>query len=622
MRDRARLVDALLRAGLEAARGRAGRRPGAGRRRRLRARRAASLLGHRRLHPAAEERCREAARRASSAFSPSSGTSGSRSVTACARSTTASARALADVSVATTLIEARLLAGPDEICSQAMRGARAGARVEPAGSSSRRRSPSRRRGTTATTTRPTTSSRTSRRVPAACATSRPSAGSRSVTSAPTRSTSSSAHGFLTAQRAAQAPGGAGVPVEGALRAARADRPPRGPPAVRSPDPLAKTVRLRGRDLHARGRAVHAALLPHGHGREPAERDAAAALPRGDPDRQPTQRARAAQSRASRSATTISKSRARRRVRAAALPRCWSCSGLMQQNPQLRGVRASTIRAVGRNLWLIDEEFRQNPRHHRLFLDDPARARRRDARAAAHEPVRRARPLHPGVRPHRRPHAVRPVPRLHRRCAHAVRGEQPAPPRDGEATITSSRRSRASCRRCRSSRSPTSPRCSTTSPRAAAAITRSSARSMPRRSASSRACRATTRASSPGWCATICCCRSRRRRRTSAIRRSSRSSRARSATRRTSTISMLLTVADVRGTNPKLWNSWKASLFEEFYERVKRALRRGLEAPIDQEELVRRHAKPRVRSCSSAACRRSDRSPVGHLHRHLFPAAHA
>src|SRR5437879_5059842 len=48
----------------------------------------------------------------------------------------------------------------------------------------------------------------------------------------------------------------------------------------------------------------------------------------------------------------------------------------------------------------------------------------------------------------------------------------------------------------------------------------------------------------------------------------------------------LTCADVRGTNPKLWNSWKASLFHDFYARVKRALRRGLESPIDQEQLVR------------------------------------
>jgi [protein-PII] uridylyltransferase len=48
----------------------------------------------------------------------------------------------------------------------------------------------------------------------------------------------------------------------------------------------------------------------------------------------------------------------------------------------------------------------------------------------------------------------------------------------------------------------------------------------------------------------------------------------------------LTCADVRGTNPKLWNSWKASLFHDFYARVKRALRRGLESPIDQDHLVR------------------------------------
>ena len=42
--------------------------------------------------------------------------------------------------------------------------------------------------------------------------------------------------------------------------------------------------------------------------------------------------------------------------------------LLQQNPQVRGVSANTMRAIARHLWLIDEEFRQNPRHHRLFLD--------------------------------------------------------------------------------------------------------------------------------------------------------------------------------------------------------------------------------------------------------------
>ena len=41
--------------------------------------------------------------------------------------------------------------------------------------------------------------------------------------------------------------------------------------------------------------------------------------------------------------------------------------LLQQNPAIRGVSAITIGLIKRNLHLIDEEFRQNPRNHRLFL---------------------------------------------------------------------------------------------------------------------------------------------------------------------------------------------------------------------------------------------------------------
>jgi [protein-PII] uridylyltransferase len=48
---------------------------------------------------------------------------------------------------------------------------------------------------------------------------------------------------------------------------------------------------------------------------------------------------------------------------------------------------------------------------------------------------------------------------------------------------------------------------------------------------------------------------------------------------------VLTIADVRGTNPKLWNSWKATLFRDLYELTHRALRRGLENPIDREQLI-------------------------------------
>ena len=62
---------------------------------------------------------------------------------------------------------------------------------------------------------------------------------------------------------------------------------------------------------------------------------------------------------------------------------------------------------------------------------------------------------------------------------------------------------------------------------------------------------------------------------------------------------LLTVADVRGTNPKLWNSWKAQLFEELYGQAKRALRRGLEKPIDRDELIAER-KAAARSLPGAA----------------------
>ena len=40
---------------------------------------------------------------------------------------------------------------------------------------------------------------------------------------------------------------------------------------------------------------------------------------------------------------------------------------LQQNPEIRGVSAYTIGLLRRNLHLVDEEFRQNPRNHRLFL---------------------------------------------------------------------------------------------------------------------------------------------------------------------------------------------------------------------------------------------------------------
>ncbi len=47
----------------------------------------------------------------------------------------------------------------------------------------------------------------------------------------------------------------------------------------------------------------------------------------------------------------------------------------------------------------------------------------------------------------------------------------------------------------------------------------------------------------------------------------------------------MTVADIRATNPELWNSWRASLMKQLYLNTKRALRLGLENPRDKEERI-------------------------------------
>ncbi|MFV8817868.1 [protein-PII] uridylyltransferase [Haliea sp. E17] len=54
----------------------------------------------------------------------------------------------------------------------------------------------------------------------------------------------------------------------------------------------------------------------------------------------------------------------------------------------------------------------------------------------------------------------------------------------------------------------------------------------------------------------------------------------------------LTVADINGTNPTLWNAWRGSLLRQLFTETKRALRRGLENPVDKQvwiEEARSHA---------------------------------
>jgi [protein-PII] uridylyltransferase len=48
---------------------------------------------------------------------------------------------------------------------------------------------------------------------------------------------------------------------------------------------------------------------------------------------------------------------------------------------------------------------------------------------------------------------------------------------------------------------------------------------------------------------------------------------------------LLTVADIRATNPSLWNSWKDALLKELYLTTRWVFRRGLTKPLDQAERI-------------------------------------
>ena len=58
-----------------------------------------------------------------------------------------------------------------------------------------------------------------------------------------------------------------------------------------------------------------------------------------------------------------------------------------------------------------------------------------------------------------------------------------------------------------------------------------------------------------------------------------------ATQRRLDFLFVLTVADIAATSPKLWNSWKDSLLWELYKSASAALKRGLDDPVDRQASV-------------------------------------
>jgi [protein-PII] uridylyltransferase len=56
----------------------------------------------------------------------------------------------------------------------------------------------------------------------------------------------------------------------------------------------------------------------------------------------------------------------------------------------------------------------------------------------------------------------------------------------------------------------------------------------------------------------------------------------------------LTVADINATNPKLWNSWRASLMRQLYLETRRALRVSVENYIDKEDWIEESKENAIR----------------------------
>jgi [protein-PII] uridylyltransferase len=259
--------------------------------------------------------------------------------------------------------------------------------------------------------------------------------------------------------------------------------------------------------------------------------------------------------------------------------------LLQQHPELRGVRAETIRLIGTHVWLIDEEFRQNPRHHRLFIEILC------APVGVTHELRRMNLY--GVLGRYIPSFGRVVGRMQYDLFHAYTV-------DAHTLFVVSNLRRLAM-----------PKFNDEFPALSQIM-----QSLPRQEIAYLAALFHDIAKGRGGdhselgavdAEAFCLEQGLGRYEARLVAWLVRNHLMLSVTSQKKDISdpeiiqdfarrvgdqvhldylYVLTVADVRGTNPKLWNSWKARLFEEFYERTKRALRRGLETPIDQEELIR------------------------------------
>jgi [protein-PII] uridylyltransferase len=258
--------------------------------------------------------------------------------------------------------------------------------------------------------------------------------------------------------------------------------------------------------------------------------------------------------------------------------------LLQKNPEIRGVRAHTIRAIVRNLWLIDEEFRQNPRNHRLFLEILR------APAGVTNELRRMNTY--GVLGRYIPSFGRIVGRMQYDLFHAYTV-------DAHTLFVVSNLRRLALPRF-DHELPNLSRIMQALPRQEVAYLAALFHDIAKGRGGDHSDLGAVDAEA------FCLEQGLSRYDARLVAWLVRNHLLLSITAQKQDIAdpavinqfakivgdethldylYVLTVADVRATNPRLWNSWKASLFQDFHERVRRALRRGLETPIDKEELL-------------------------------------
>ncbi len=72
---------------------------------------------------------------------------------------------------------------------------------------------------------------------------------------------------------------------------------------------------------------------------------------------------------------------------------------------------------------------------------------------------------------------------------------------------------------------------------------------------------------------------------------------------------VLTVADMNATNPQLWNSWRATLMKQLYSQTRRILRADIDAPTNRQDMIKATRKQALALLDDAGHQHMNREEV-------------